>query len=113
MDCLFCRIIRKEIPSKIVFENEKVLAFRDIDPKAPVHILVVPKKHISGLDSSTADDARLLGEMLVAAKDIAKKEKLDESGYRVVINNGKDAGQAVAHIHYHLLGGRKFQWPPG
>ena len=113
MDCLFCRIIRKEIPSEIVFENERVLAFRDIDPKAPAHILVVPKQHISGLDSITPQDAQVLGEIQLVIKMLAESQKINKSGYRVVINNGRDAGQAVAHIHYHLLGGRKFQWPPG
>ena len=113
MECLFCKIAKKEIPSKIVFENEQILAFRDIDPQAPVHILVIPKKHISGLNDITSRDKELLGELINAVKEIAAKEKVDESGYRLVVNNGRDAGQAVEHIHFHLLGGRKLLWPPG
>jgi histidine triad (HIT) family protein len=113
MECLFCRIINKEIPSKIVFENEHILAFRDIDPKAPVHILIITKKHLSGLNDITVKDNDLLGSLQNAAKDIARQEGVDKSGYRLVINCGKDAGQAVEHIHYHLLGGRKLLWPPG
>ncbi|MCB4792610.1 MAG: histidine triad nucleotide-binding protein [Elusimicrobia bacterium] len=113
MDCLFCRIAKKEVPSKIVFENEQIFAFWDIDPKAPVHILIVPKKHISGLNDITCADNELLGKLANAAKDIAKKENIDKSGFRLVVNCGKDAGQAVDHIHFHLLGGRKLSWPPG
>ena len=113
MDCLFCKIAKKEIPSKIVFENEQILAFVDIDPKAHVHILVIPKKHISGLNGITSSDNELLGELINAVKEIAAKEKVDENGYRIVVNNGRDAGQAVEHIHFHLLGGRKLLWPPG
>lgn len=113
MDCIFCKIAKKEIPSKIVFENDRVLAFRDINPGAPVHVLVIPKKHISGIDASKDEDAGLLGELQCVARDIAKAEGVDKSGYRLVVNSGPDAGQAVAHIHLHLLGGRKFKWPPG
>ena len=113
MECLFCKIVKKEIPSKIVFENEQILAFKDIDPKAPVHVLIIPKKHIAGINDITADDNELLGKLLNSAKEIAAKEKIDKGGYRLVINNGKDAGQAVDHIHVHLLGGRKLSWPPG
>jgi len=110
-DCLFCRIVRKEIPATIVLENEHVLAFRDIDPKAPTHVVVVPKVHVPTLDDAT--DARMLGELQLAAAAIARAEGIVEGGYRTVINCGPDAGQSVFHVHLHLLGGRKLGWPPG
>ena len=110
-DCLFCRIVRKEIPATIVLENEHVLAFRDIDPKAPTHVVVVPKVHVPTLDDAT--DARMLGELQLAAAAIARAEGIVEGGYRTVVNCGPDAGQSVFHLHLHLLGGRKLGWPPG
>jgi len=113
MDCLFCRIAKREIPADIVFENERVLAFRDIQPQAPVHLLIIPKRHIAGLNDITKADDQLLGEMLNVARELAKKEGVSTDGYRVAINCGANAGQAVAHLHYHVLGGRKFTWPPG
>ena len=109
--CLFCRIVRKEIPATLVLENEHVVAFRDIDPKAPTHILVVPREHVATLDD--AHDARMLGEVVLAAAEIARSEGLVDGGYRTVLNCGADAGQSVFHIHLHLLGGRKLAWPPG
>ena len=109
--CLFCRIVRKEMPATLVLENEHVVAFRDIDPKAPTHILVVPREHVATLDD--ARDARMLGEVVLAAAEIARSEGLVDGGYRTVINCGADAGQSVFHIHLHLLGGRKLAWPPG
>ena len=109
--CLFCRIVRKEIPATIVFENEHVVAFRDIHPKAPTHVLVVPRAHVATLDAAT--DARMLGEMQLAAATIARAEGIVEGGYRTVVNCGADAGQTVLHVHLHLLGGRKLRWPPG
>lgn len=113
MECLFCKIINKQIPAKIVFENERILAFGDINPQAPVHILIIPKMHIPSLNEISSENASILGEIQNVAKDIAKKENLGEVGYRIVLNCGVNAGQAVFHIHYHLLGGRKFTWPPG
>lgn len=109
--CLFCRIVRKEIPAKLVLENEHVVAFRDINPKAPTHVLVVPRVHVATLDEAT--DARMLGEMQLAAAAIARAEGIVEGGYRTVVNCGADAGQSVLHVHLHLMGGRKFAWPPG
>ncbi len=109
--CLFCRIVRKEIPATIVFENEHVVAFRDISPKAPTHVLVVPREHVATLDDAT--DARMLGELVMAAAGIARAEGIVDAGYRTVINCGEDAGQSVFHIHLHLLGGRTLAWPPG
>lgn len=111
--CLFCKIAQKEIPSTIVYEDETVLAFHDIAPQAPVHILIIPKKHISALAVTSDSDFHLIGKLLQVAKQLAVQEKIDISGYRLVLNNGKAAGQAVDHIHFHLLGGRDFTWPPG
>ena len=110
-NCLFCRIARKEIPASIVLENEHVVAFRDIDPKAPTHVLVVPRAHVATLDVVT--DGGLLGELLLAAAAIARAEGIVAGGYRTVVNCGADAGQTVFHVHLHLLGGRPMTWPPG
>jgi len=112
-DCLFCKIIRGEIPAKVVFENDEVLAFRDIAPQAPTHVLVIPKRHIPTVNDLQADDAALVGRVMLAAAEIAKAEGLAESGYRLIWNCQEGAGQSVFHIHLHLLGGRGFGWPPG
>lgn len=112
-ECLFCKIIKGEIKSKKVFENEHVFAFEDINPTAPIHILIVPKKHFISLNEMTLEDKELIGEMCMAAKNIAIEKNIDKTGYRVVFNTGPDAGQTVSHIHLHLLGGRKFSWPAG
>lgn len=109
--CIFCKIARKEIPSKTVLETDDVLAFRDLSPQAPVHVLVVPKAHLSRLSAATPADEALVGECVSAAAAVAKSEGL--SSYRLVINDGADAGQSVFHLHVHLLGGRLFTWPPG
>ncbi|MDQ2666077.1 MAG: histidine triad nucleotide-binding protein [Gemmatimonadota bacterium] len=109
--CLFCRIARKEIPATIVYENEAVVAFRDIDAKAPTHVLIIPRTHVASLDDAT--DAHMLGSLQLAAAEIARNEGLVSGGYRTVMNNGADAGQSVFHVHLHLLGGRKLGWPPG
>ena len=110
-ECLFCKIVARQIPAKIVDETPRCLAFHDVNPEAPVHILVVPKKHTGSL--AQADDPTLLGEMLDFVRRLAKQEKIEENGYRTVINTNKDAGQSVDHLHIHLLGGRKLSWPPG
>jgi len=110
-DCLFCRIVGGEIPSQKVYEDENVFAFEDIAPKAPTHVLVVPKKHIARLADVSPDDELLLGTLVVRAAAIAKERGL--SDFRVVANNGEGAGQSVFHLHFHLLGGRPFRWPPG
>ncbi len=110
-DCLFCRIVAGKIPCQKVFENERVFAFRDINPQAPVHVLVVPKKH--GGDVPECGDPALLGELLLTAADLARSLGVAESGYRIVINTGRDSGQAVDHLHVHLIGGRPMHWPPG
>jgi histidine triad (HIT) family protein len=108
--CLFCRIVRGEIPAKIVRQDEHTVAFRDIDPKAPTHILVIPKEHVASLDEAT--DPTMVGRLMLAAADIARSEGITD-GYRTVVNTGAGAGQTVFHIHLHLLGGRKLTWPPG
>jgi histidine triad (HIT) family protein len=111
--CLFCRIIKGEIPSCKVYEDEEVFAFKDINPQAPVHIVIIPKKHISGLDTVLEEDEAILGHIQVAASKIARRFSVMKSGFRVVNNCGSDSGQTVFHIHYHILGGRIFSWPPG
>jgi len=113
MDCIFCKIINGDIPCKKVLETDTVLAFHDIDPKAPTHILIIPKEHISSVSDITDTQADVLSDMTRAARDIAKDIGLVEKGYRLVMNEGDDGGQAVAHIHMHLLGGRQLTWPPG
>lgn len=111
-DCLFCRIISGEIPAKKVYEDEHTYAFEDINPQAPTHVLVVPKKHIRGLKETTSEDAELIGSCQLAAARIARERNIEE-GYRTVLNVGPQAGQSVFHLHVHLLGGRSLQWPPG
>ena len=113
MSTLFSKIIRREIPADIVHEDEHVLAFRDIHPQAPVHVLFVPKREIATLDDLVPDDAELVGRLVVAAAAYARREGLADDGYRVVINCGRDGGQTVFHIHLHLLAGRPLHWPPG
>ena len=111
-DCLFCRIIAGEIPSRKVYEDEHTFAFEDTNPKAPTHVLIVPRKHIVGLDQAAGDEAEVLGRCHLTAAEIARQRGL-ENGYRTVLNVGPDAGQSVFHLHVHLLGGRHLTWPPG
>jgi histidine triad (HIT) family protein len=111
-DCLFCRIVRGEIPSKKVYEDENVFAFEDIQPQAPTHVLVIPKKHLAGLKEAGGEHAELIGRCHLAAAQIARQRNI-EQGYRTVLNVGPGAGQAVFHLHVHLLGGRSLGWPPG
>jgi histidine triad (HIT) family protein len=110
-DCLFCRIVRKEIPAKLVAEDEHCIAFRDINPQAPVHVLVIPREHVPSLDQ--ARDPELLGRLSLMAAEIARQEGITARGYRTVMNTNSDAGQTVFHVHLHLLGGRSMAWPPG
>ena len=112
-DCIFCKILRKEIPARVVSEDDDTIAIRDINPQAPTHILVIPKRHIAALHDCSAEDDLLMGRCLRVARDLADKEGLHKSGYRVVLNTGEGAGQSVFHIHFHLLGGRPMRWPPG
>lgn len=110
---LFLKIIHREIPADIVFENDEVLAFRDIDPQAPVHILIIPKRRIPTINDLEDGDAELMGQMLLAARDVAQAENLHDDGYRLVFNCNRHGCQSVFHIHLHLLGGRQMSWPPG
>ena len=111
-DCIFCMIANKEIPSNIAYEDDKILVFHDLEPQAPVHVLVIPKKHISSLDDVKPEDVELIGYLMLKVKDIAKDLGL-ENGYRLVNNCGEDGLQTVKHLHFHLLGKRKMTWPPG
>lgn len=113
MDCIFCKIINKEIPSDIVYEDEDVLAFNDINPEAPVHVLVIPKKHIASFNGLTEADGALLTKIMLVIQKIAKEKNIADSGYRVVNNCGEQGGQTVGHLHFHLLGGREMLWPAG
>jgi histidine triad (HIT) family protein len=111
-DCLFCKISRKEIPAKLVYEDDEVFAFEDINPQSPTHILICPRKHFASLSEATPADQSLIGKMQLVAAQLASEKKLT-GGYRTVFNTGKGAGQTVFHLHLHLLGGRDFRWPPG
>lgn len=111
-DCIFCAIANKEIPSNIVYEDEKIICFKDLEPQAPVHVLIIPKKHIASMDDVQAEDQELLGHIMVKVKEIAQILQL-ENGYRLVNNCGEDGFQTVKHLHFHLLGKRKMTWPPG
>lgn len=113
MECIFCKVAKKEIPAKVVFENERVIAFHDLFPQAPTHVLIIPKEHINTMNHVAPEQAPLLGELMVTAAHIAKELGIDDSGYRVVMNCNADGGQSVFHIHLHLLGGRHLAWPPG
>ncbi|MDH3338199.1 MAG: histidine triad nucleotide-binding protein [Gammaproteobacteria bacterium] len=112
-DCLFCRILEGEIPADVIYESDSALAFRDINPQAPTHVLIIPRRHITTINDLDAGDAELVGSLFVAAKEVARQEGLADDGYRTVMNCGEEAGQSVFHIHLHLLGGRLFNWPPG
>jgi histidine triad (HIT) family protein len=110
--CLFCKILAKEIPAKIVYDDESCVAFQDINPQAPVHLLVIPKKHFASTQEASATDELLIGHLHLVAAQLARQHNIAE-GYRVVVNTGADAGQTVFHLHLHVLGGRSFHWPPG
>ncbi len=112
-NCLFCKIIRRAIPSKVVYEDDQVLAFHDIDPKAPVHVLIIPKLHIGSINEVTMESSGVFAHITALIPKIAEELGIKEAGYRIAINCGADGGQAVGHVHYHLLGGRKLTWPPG
>ena len=109
-DCIFCKIVDKELPSRIIYEDNKFIAFKDVNPKAPVHLLIIPKKHIPSVNHIESQDADLVGKLILVAQKIAKKEGVSESGYRLIFNIGKNAGQTVDHLHLHLLGGKKLPW---
>lgn len=112
-DCLFCKIIERTIPSTIVYEDARIIAFNDIDPQSPAHVLIVPKRHIATLNDMSVEDEQIIGELVRRAAAIAKDKGFSETGYRTVFNTNRGAGQSVFHVHLHLLGGRPFHWPPG
>jgi len=113
-DCLFCKIVAGEIPAKVVKRSADAVAFRDVDPKAPVHVLVIPIRHVAAVRDAKGDDSeRLLGRLLAFSAEVASEQGLDAEGYRIVTNTGRNAGQSVDHLHLHVLGGRKLSWPPG
>ena len=111
--CLFCKIVQGEIPSDLVFENDQVVAFRDISPQAPVHILIVPRQHVATVNDFRSEHGETLTQLMLAAPKIAVDQGVDEDGYRLVLNCQEGAGQSVFHVHMHLLGGRRMEWPPG
>ena len=113
MSTIFLKIINKEIPAEIVYEDDELLAFNDINPQAPVHILIIPKKEIKTLNDIESEDKEIMGRMMLLAKDLAKENNIDKSGYRTIFNCNDDGGQTVFHIHLHLIGGRSLNWPPG
>jgi histidine triad (HIT) family protein len=113
VDCIFCKIVNQELPATLIYEDENVIAFDDLYPRAPLHKLIIPRKHIATLNELTKDDIVVAGQLLHTAQHLAKKLGIAEEGYRVVMNTNANAGQAVFHIHLHLLGGRALSWPPG
>lgn len=113
LDCIFCKIAGHEIPTKAVYEDEDVIVFQDINPQAPIHLLIVPKKHLKSIMEIKDEDTQLLHKIIKVAQNLAKKYNINESGFRLVVNTGDDGGQTVAHLHFHLLGGRFMKWPPG
>lgn len=113
VDCLFCKIVQGEIPAEVVYEDDQLLAFQDIQPQAPTHLLIIPRRHISTINDTSDQDASLLGNMLLKAKKLAQDTGLADAGYRLVFNINSGGGQTVYHIHLHLLGGRQMTWPPG
>jgi histidine triad (HIT) family protein len=110
MSCIFCKIVKKEIPAEVVYEDEAIMAFKDVKPVAPVHILIIPKLHIPSVNHLEMENKTLMGELILAAQKIAREQDVDESGYRLVLNIGKDAGQTVDHLHLHLIGGQRLPW---
>jgi histidine triad (HIT) family protein len=113
LECVFCNILRGEMPAEFVYEDEQIVAFRDINPQAPVHVLILPRKHIPSTNQITPGDVGILGEMILVARKVAEIEGVADSGYRLVINCNEDSGQEIYHLHLHLLGGRRMTWPPG
>jgi len=112
-ECIFCRIASGDIPAQLLYEDETVVAFKDINPQAPLHILIIPRKHIPSVSNLAEDDCGTVGHIFEVAKKLAEEQNISEDGYRIVTNCGESAGQTVLHLHFHLLGGRKFTWPPG
>lgn len=113
MACLFCNVLEKKIPADIIYEDEHAVAFRDIRPVAPTHVLVIPRTHVAAIRALGDDDAAIIGHVMLAARNVAKQEGLEAGGYRLVVNDGDAAGQTVHHVHVHVIGGRNLTWPPG
>lgn len=113
MDCIFCKIVRQELPATLVYQDEEIVAFDDLHPRAPIHKLIIPRKHIATINDIEKSDVALVGHLIYTAKLLAKENGLAKDGYRIVMNCNKNAGQEVFHIHLHLLGGRQMSWPPG
>jgi len=112
-DCIFCKIATKRVEIPLEYEDESIIAFNDKEPQAPVHVLIIPKEHIAKIDDITVNTMKSLGKMMMVAKELAQKKNISNSGYRLVINCGKDSGQLIEHLHIHLIGGRRLTWPPG
>ena len=112
-DCIFCGIARGDVPADMVYEDDDVVAFRDLDPRAPTHVLVIPRRHLASIDDMAEGDEELIGQVFAAAKRVARGQGIDAGGYRLVTNIGDNAGQTVPHLHVHVLGGRRMTWPPG
>jgi len=112
-ECIFCKIIKKQIPCETIYEDDKVIGFMDISPEAPVHVVIIPKQHIDNLNCLKEEESEIIGHIFIVAKKIAKTLEIAQSGYRIVTNCGEDGGQSVQHLHFHLLGGRMLKWPPG
>jgi len=113
MDCLFCKIAKHEIPANVVYEDEDIIAFKDINPQAPVHLLIVPKEHVASIMEITEDKKEIVNKIVKVAQNLAQQNNIDNNGFRLVVNTGDDGGQTVKHLHFHLLGGRFMTWPPG
>ncbi|HHY71462.1 MAG TPA: histidine triad nucleotide-binding protein [Thermoanaerobacterales bacterium] len=113
MDCVFCKIVNKEIPAKVIYEDEQVMAFHDANPQAPIHLLIVPKKHVASIMEIDEDNAAVLKQIAKVAQELARQNNIDKKGFRLVLNTGEEGGQTVNHLHFHLLGGRFMTWPPG
>ena len=112
-NCIFCKIIQREIPTSFIYEDDRMVAFKDINPQAPIHILLIPKEHYASLNDVPEDKKDILSHLLLKARQIALEQGISERGYRIVLNTARDSGQEVLHIHFHLLGGRRMNWPPG
>ena len=112
-DCIFCKIIKKQIPCEMIYEDDKVIGFKDISPQAPIHVVIIPRAHFDDLNCLNEGQSEIIGHIFIVAKEIARTLGIAESGYRIVSNCGEQGGQTVQHIHFHLLGGRMLQWPPG
>ncbi|ADL07676.1 histidine triad nucleotide-binding protein [Thermosediminibacter oceani] len=113
MDCIFCKIVRKEVPAAVVYEDNDILAFKDINPQAPIHLLIIPKQHLTSIMDIDDSNGDIVKKILLVAKNLARKNNIDNKGFRLVVNTGNDGGQTVHHLHFHLLGGRFMTWPPG